>query len=42
MYEVTSTVMPVAAVGFSLLYMLFGGGLFGAVVIFFAAKALGK
>lgn len=31
-----------AAVGYSLLYMLFGGGLFGAVVIFFIAKMFGK
>jgi hypothetical protein len=33
---------PAAAVGYSLIYMLFGGGLFGAIIIFFAAKALGK
>ena len=31
-----------AAVGFSLIYLLFGGGLFGAVVIFFIAKMFGK
>jgi hypothetical protein len=42
MYELTSTLYPVAAIGYSLLYLLFGGGLFGAVVIFFAAKVLGK
>jgi hypothetical protein len=30
------------AVGYSLLYLLLGGGVFGAVVIFFAAKMLGK
>ena len=29
---------PVAAIGYSMVYMLFGGGLFGAVVIFFVAK----
>ena len=34
--------MPVAAIGYSLVYMLFGGGLFGAVVIFFIAKMLGR
>lgn len=28
-----------AAAGYSLLYLLFGGGLFGAIVIFFVAKA---
>jgi hypothetical protein len=32
----------VAAIGYSLIYMLFGGGLFGAVVIFVIAKMLGK
>jgi len=29
---------PIAAVGYSLLYLLFGGGLFGAIVIFIIAK----
>jgi hypothetical protein len=33
---------PVAAVGYSLLYLLFGGGLFGAVVIFIVAKIFRK
>jgi hypothetical protein len=33
---------PVAAIGYSLIYLLFGGGLFGAVVIFLIAKMLGK
>jgi hypothetical protein len=27
-----------AAVGYSLIYMLFGGGIFGAIVIFIVAK----
>ena len=31
-----------AAIGYSLLYMVLGGGFFGAVVIFFIAKAFGK
>ena len=35
-------IYPAAALGYSLIYMLFGGGLFGAVVIFFVAKMLGK
>ena len=30
------------AVGFSILYLLLGGGLGGAVLIFFIAKLLGK
>ena len=34
--------VPVAAAGYSLLYLLFGGGLVGAVVIFIIAKMLGK
>ena len=32
----------VAAAGYSLIYMLGGGGLFGAIVIFIIAKMLGK
>ena len=34
--------MPVAAIGYSLLYLLFGGGFVGAVVIFVIAKMLGR
>lgn len=33
---------PVAAAGYSFLYLLFGGGLFGAVVIFIIAKIFRK
>jgi hypothetical protein len=32
----------IAAAGYSLIYMLGGGGLFGAIVIFFVAKMFGK
>jgi hypothetical protein len=32
---------PLAAIGYSLLYLLFGGGLGGAVLIFIVAKMLG-
>jgi hypothetical protein len=35
-------VPPVAAIGYSLVYMLFGGGLFGALVIFVIAKMFRK
>jgi len=28
----------VAAIGYSLVYLLFGGGIFGAIVIFIVAK----
>ena len=31
-----------AAAGYSLMYLLGGGGIFGAVVIFFIAKMLGR
>jgi hypothetical protein len=32
----------VAAAGYSLVYLLAGGGIFGAIVIYFIAKALGQ
>jgi hypothetical protein len=32
----------IAAIGYSLIYLLFGGGIGGAVVIFFIAKMFGK
>ncbi len=37
-------VMPVAAAAwqFSLAYLVLGGGVFGAIVVFFGAKMLGK
>lgn len=34
--------MPLAAIGYSLLYLLFGGGMGGAVLIFIIAKMLRK
>ena len=36
------TVLPLAAIGYSLVYLLAGGGVFGAVVIFLIAKMLGR
>jgi len=33
---------PMAAIGYSIVYMLLGGGLGGAVLIFIVAKMLGK
>ena len=30
--------LPAAAIGWSLLYLLFGGGILGAIVIFIIAK----
>ncbi len=32
----------VAAAGYSILYLLFGGGIGGAILIFIIAKMLGK
>jgi hypothetical protein len=34
--------MILAAIGYSILYLLLGGGLFGAIIVFLAAKALRK
>lgn len=40
---ITLIIQPMfAAVGYSLLYLLFGGGLVGAVIIFFVAKMFRK
>lgn len=30
--------LPAAAIGYSILYLIFGGGLVGAIVIFIIAK----
>lgn len=42
MLELLSSGVPVLAAGWSALYLLFGGGIGGAVVIFVVLKALGK
>jgi len=42
MNETLALVTPVAAVGYSLLYLLFGGGIFGAIIIFIVAKIFRK
>ena len=34
--------LPFAAAGYSLVYLLGGGGLFGAFIIFIIAKMLGR
>jgi hypothetical protein len=34
--------LPLAAAGYSILYLLMGGGFGGAVIIFIVAKALKK
>jgi hypothetical protein len=42
MYEMIAMIPAVGAAGFALLYLLFGGGLGGAIIIFFVAKLLGR
>lgn len=42
MFNLALIALPIAAAGYSLVYMIFGGGLFGAIVIFIVAKMLGK
>ena len=42
MDSLLANVLPLAAAGYSLLYLLFGGGFGGAVLIFIVAKMLGK
>jgi len=37
-----ATAAPLAAIGYSLVYLLAGGGLGGAILIFIVAKMLGK
>ena len=40
--EALATGMPVLAAGWSLLYLLLGGGVGGAVLLFVALKGLGR
>ena len=40
--DALATTSPTLAAGWALLYMLFGGGFGGAVLIFLALKAFGK
>lgn len=40
--EIVYAVPVFAAVGYSIVYLLAGGGLFGAFVIFVVAKMLGR
>ena len=42
MIDLALILLPIAAIGYSLIYLLFGGGLTGAVVIFFIAKMFRK
>jgi len=40
--ETFAIALPMAAAGYSLVYLLAGGGLGGAIVIFIIAKMLGR
>ena len=40
--EVMALGIPAAAAGYSLLYLLLGGGLGGALLIFIIARVMGK
>jgi hypothetical protein len=40
--EAITTAPPVLAAGWAALYMLFGGGLGGAALIFFGLKLIGR
>ncbi|HEY1955136.1 MAG TPA: hypothetical protein VGH28_05975 [Polyangiaceae bacterium] len=40
MIQAITLATPVLAAGWAFLYLLFGGGIFGALVIFFGLKAL--
>ncbi len=42
MLGLATMVMPVAAAGWAFLYMLCGGGLGGAILIFLGLKAIGR
>lgn len=42
MMDLLNHVAPLAAAGYSLIYLLLGGGLGGAILIFIIAKMLGK
>jgi len=39
--EILALPLPFAAIGYSILYLLLGGGLGGAILIFIVAKILG-
>jgi hypothetical protein len=42
MTDLVTTAPPVLAAGWAFLYMLFGGGLGGAVLIFLGLKLIGR
>lgn len=42
MHDLLLFLPPIAAAGYSMIYLIFGGGIGGAIVIFIVAKFLGK
>ena len=42
MITLAFVVLPLAAIGYALIYLLLGGGVGGAFLIFILAKMLGK
>ena len=42
MMDIVASAPPVLAAGWAMLYLLFGGGIGGAAVIFLALKAIGR
>ncbi|WP_269799043.1 hypothetical protein [Geminisphaera colitermitum] len=42
MNDIVHILPPIAAIGYSLVYILLGGGLLGAALIFVIAKVLGR
>jgi hypothetical protein len=42
MTDALATTTPVLAAGRALLYMIFGGGIGGAILIFIGLKAIGR
>lgn len=42
MHDLITNLPILAAAGYSLLYLLAGGGLFGAILIFIVAKMFGR
>lgn len=42
MFTLALIALPLAAIKYSLVYLLLGGGFFGAVIIFLVAKMFGK
>lgn len=40
--DIVVVAWPLAAIEYSLIYMLLGGGLFGAFIIFLIAKMVGR